>query len=428
MDILLVNSPVKRKNRHAGLCAPLGLLYIASALRKAGYGTRIIDLNLAGLENDELQMHIEQNTPKILGISTLTETFPAALKIAQLAKKLNPSIFIVMGGAHPSIMPGEVLSSEAVDAVVRGEGEYAMRDLADCLIKGKGILAEIAGLTYKEEGNIKVNPEREFIKNPDDLPIPDRRLLPIYKYECPATILASRGGCPYGCRYCAVNNIWKGKRRFRQPERVVEEMVQLRRDGVSSEIIFVDDIFTLNKRYVIDLCKVMRDIGDPLITWRCTTRADLVDNELIDKMYEAGCTGITYGVETGSQKIMAVMDKRLTLEQVRVAVVLALDKGMRVTCAFMFPHPEDTEDTVREQIGFMKALNDLGAQISLSFTTPLPGTYYYEHANELGIKILADKWDDFDMSHILITNKCLSYQKLGELENEMFRDVGMTRN
>jgi radical SAM superfamily enzyme YgiQ (UPF0313 family) len=371
---------------------------------------------------------MEQHPPRILGISTLTETFPAALKIAQLAKQANPSVFVVMGGAHPSVMPNEVLSYGEVDFVIRGEGEYTMRDLADCLIRGKGNLSDIAGLTYREGAGIRANPERDFLKNPDQLPVPDRRLLPIHEYEAPATVLASRGGCPYGCRYCAVNNIWKGKRRYRQPEKVVEEMVQLRRDGVASEIIFVDDIFTLNKPYVTKLCEVMKKNGDPLITWRCTTRADLVDKVLLDKLHASGCTGITYGVETGSQRIMKVMDKRLTLGQVRTAVAQALAKGMRVTCAFMFPHPEDTEETVREQINFMKELNALGAQISLSFTTPLPGTYYYEHTEELGIKILADKWDDFDMSHILITNKYLSQEKLAELEYEMYRDVGLIRN
>ncbi|MFC1847083.1 B12-binding domain-containing radical SAM protein [Chloroflexota bacterium] len=428
MDILLINSPVKRRNRHAGLAPPLGLLYIASVLHKAGYGVRVIDLNIiAGTETDQLQALIGQSHPKIVGISTLTETYPTALKIAQITKQLNPAVYVVMGGAHPSVMPNEVLSAETVDAVVKGEGEYGMLDLADCLIRGKGVLADISGIAYKVGKDIRTNAERDFIINPDELPLPARRLLPLDKYECPATILASRGGCPYGCRYCAVNNIWKGKRRFRQPERVVDEMLQILRDGVSSEIIFVDDIFTLNSRYVLELCKVMKNTGQRLITWRCTTRADLIDEDLLEEMHEAGCTGITYGVEAGSQKILEVMDKRLTLDQVRTAVISALDKGMRVTCAFMFPHPEDTEETVREQISFMKMLTDLGAEISLSFTTPLPGTDYYEHADELGIKILADKWDDFDMSHLLISNRYLSQEKLAELELEIFRDVGLDR-
>ena len=204
------------------LCS-LGLLYIATFLRSAGYATKIIDLNLVYAEVDKLQTIIELMPPKILGISTLTETFPAALKIAQLAKQINPSLYVVMGGAHPSVMPNEVLSHEEVDAVIIGEGEYTMRDLADCLIAGKGKLSDIAGLVYKEGAVIRANPERDFLNDPDLLPVPDRQLLPIHEYECPATVLASRGGCPYGCRYCAVNNIWKGKRRYRRPEKVVEE-------------------------------------------------------------------------------------------------------------------------------------------------------------------------------------------------------------
>ena len=427
MDILLVNAPVKHKSRHADLAPPLGLLYIATVLREAGYNTKVFDLNLERASTSQVHSFLKLMRPRILGISTLTETYPAALNIADLAKQNDPTIKVVMGGPHPSVLPHDVAADRQVDFVVRGEGEYAFRELAGCLLRNQGKPSEIAGITYRQGDEIIVNPEREFIKDPDELPFPERRLLPIAEYECRATILASRGGCPYGCRYCAVNNIWKGKRRYRQPKLVVDEMAQIIQDSLSSEIVFVDDIFTLNRHYILDLCQAINDMGKLSCEWRCTTRADLVDKELLHAMREVGCTGITYGVEAGSQKILEIMDKRLTIDQVKLAVSLAQEANMRVTCAFMFPHPEDTMETVREQIRLMKSLNDQGVQVSLSYTTPLPGTDYYERADELGITILMDKWDDFDMNQLQITNKHLSREQLAELDSEIFQFVGLDR-
>lgn len=427
MDILLVNAPVKRKSRHSELAPPLGLLYIATFLRSAGYVTKIIDLNLEGVDLPQVRTALAQGRPGIIGISSFTETYPAALQIAGLAKQVCPDTRVVMGGAHPSVLPRDVASDDCVDFVVRGEGEYTFLELAGYILHGIGSLQDIAGIAYRQGGEIKLNHEREFIQDPDALPLPERRLLPITDYECRATILASRGGCPYGCRYCAVNNIWKGKRRFRRPERVVEEMRCIIRDSISSEIVFVDDIFTLNRGYVLELCRIMNSAGKLNCEWKCTTRADLVDEEILREMRGVGCAGITYGVEAGSQKILEIMDKRLTIDRIKMAVDQAQKAGIMVTCAFMFPHPEDTEETIREQMRFMKELADREVQVSLSFTTPLPGTDYYERAEELGINILVDKWDEFDMSHIQISNRHLSREKLAELEQEIYQYVGLVR-
>jgi radical SAM superfamily enzyme YgiQ (UPF0313 family) len=427
MEALLVNAPVKKKDRHASLAPPLGLLYVTSTLRFAGYSAKIIDFNTNGLDLDLLKSTVQVLQPKILGISALTQTFPNAIRIAQAAKEVSPNIVVVMGGPHPTLMYQEALSEPAVDVVVIGEGEETMLELVNHAVKTGGSQAEIKGIAYRDNGVIKVTAERAFIEDPDVLPYPERRLLDLSRYEAPATILSSRGGCPYSCRYCAVNNIWKGRRRYRNTAKVVDEMLGIVRDGQFKKIVFVDDIFTLKRSYVYELCGEMKKLGRVPFTWICTTRADLVDESLLIEMRSAGCNGITFGVEAGSQKMIEYMDKRLSLEQVKRAVRMALDLGMDVDCAFMFPHPQDTEQTVREQMRFMKLLADMGAQISLSFTTPLPGTYYYEHIVELGMKLLAKGWDEFDMNHIIFTTRDLSKETLDALESEMFHYVGLNR-
>jgi anaerobic magnesium-protoporphyrin IX monomethyl ester cyclase len=427
MDVLLVNAPVKKISRHASLAPPLGLLYIAATLKHAGYTVKIIDFNVGGLDLERLKEMASLLQPKVVGISTQTETFPNALRIARAAKEASPEAVVVAGGPHPTLMYQETLSEPAMDVVVIGEGEGAMLELVNLFIRRTGSLEAVKGIAYRDGGAIKTTGEREFIKDPDILPHPERALVDLSGYEAPATLLSSRGGCPYGCRYCAVNNIWKGTRRYRKPASVVEEMMSIVRGAPYRNMLFMDDIFTLNKRYVYELCSEIKKLGQVPFTWICTTRADLVDESLLREMRSAGCSGITYGVETGSQQIMEEIGKSLSLEQVKQAVSISLGLGMEVDGAFMFPHPQDTEQTVREQMRFMKLLVDMGAQVSLSYTSLLPGTYYYEHMDELGINLLTKSWDEHDMNHITFTTRSLSQEQLMALADEIFRYVGLTR-
>ncbi len=426
MDILLVAAAVKGSSSRARLAPPLGLAYIASVLLKAGYNISAIDFNISGFDPLRVKKILERDAPRILGISAHTETYLSGLKIAEIAKQVNPETIVVIGGAHPSVMYQEAAEDKNIDVVVRGEGEYAMLELADYFLKNKGNLAQIKGIAYRENGVVRTTPERPFVKDPDELPFPARELFPLPLYKVSGGVLLSRGGCPFHCRYCAVNNIWQGKRRFRKPEKVVEEILYILRHGQAQEINFSDDTFTLDRQRVIELCDLLKALKEPFqVRWVCSTRVDLVDRELLEKMYEAGCYGIQYGIEAGSQKILDSIGKGITLEQVRDAVSTSLDVGMEVTCSFMFPHPEDTEETVREQIRLMKELRKMGVTETLSATTPFPGTYYYEHADELGIKILADSWDEYDCKHLIITTKHLSKEKLNSLIEELVQYVGL---
>lgn len=426
MDVLLVNAPVKRRSEHARLNPPLGLAYMASVLIRAGYNVSAIDFNVSGFNPLLVKTILKKEAPSILGISAHTETYLSGLKIAELAKQMMPDITVVMGGPHASIMYEEVVRESDVDVVARGEGEYTMLELADCLIRNRGSLAEVKGIAYKEDGVVKVNLERPFIENPDELPFPARELFPIPLYELPGQVLMSRGGCPFNCRFCAVNNIWKGGRRFRSPENVLKEVLYIFENFQLGEISFSDDTFTLNRERAIGVCDLLKNLRETFPwRWKCATRVDLVDKELLQKMYEAGCYSITFGVEAGSQKILDSMGKGITLDQVRAAVHTALDIGIGVVCAFMFPHPDDTEETIREQKKFMKELIELGVTETLASTTPFPGTYYYENADKLGIKILASNWDEYDAKHIMISTKNLSLEKLQYLLEELVQDIGL---
>jgi radical SAM superfamily enzyme YgiQ (UPF0313 family) len=142
-------------------------------------------------------------------------------------------------------------------------------------------------------------------------------------------------------------------------------------------------------------------------------------------MSNAGCRQIQYGIEAGSQRILDSIGKKISLDQIRKVVDLTMSFGIDAACSFMFPHPEDTEQTVREQIQFMKELTEMGASETLAITTPLPGTYLYKNADSLGVKILSSNWNDYDCRHLIIETENLSKEKLESLHQEMMQGVGM---
>jgi radical SAM superfamily enzyme YgiQ (UPF0313 family) len=427
MDVLLVNARLKNVTEHSQLSLPLGLAYLGSYLQNAGYDVSALDLNIIPWENNQIINIINKLEPRIVAVSVYTPTYLNGLAFARLVKQVSPGTKVIFGGAHASVLYREVAGEKDVDVVVRGEGEYSMLELAECFIGNKGSLANIKSIAYKDNGNIRVTEKRMPIEDPDTLPFPDRQLFPFHLYDIPNAVLASRGGCPFFCHFCAVNNIWDGKRRFREGTRIVDEILGvINTFGIqkAGRVSFSDDTFTLDRKRVIELCRLMQNyLG--VLPWRCSTRVDLVDAEILAEMRRAGCCQILYGVETGSQSILDSISKKITLENIKRAVEETVSLGMDAACSFMFPHPEDTEETINEQIHFMRDLHEMGASEVLSMTTPLPGTYLYENADKLGIKILSKNWDDYDCWHIVIETKNFSNEKLDYLHREIVDRVGM---
>lgn len=427
MDILLVNARLNEPTKHAAKTIPLGLAYMGAVLQKNNYDVGALDLNIAPLDDTEMRLAIERNSPAILGISACTPTFTSGLRFARLAKKINPAIRVVFGGPHASVLSRQVMTEEAVDAVVIGEGEYAMLELSNHWVRGQGTLNQIKGIAYREQGGLRVTTARPPVVAPDDLPFPARDLFPFNDYSLPNAVLASRGGCPFACYFCAVNNIWKGGRCFRKPEEVVKEIMSVLRSHLIPKarvVNFSDDALTMDKRYILHLCRLLQSTGVSL-RWRGNTRVDLVDGELLRAMRMAGCYNIEYGIEAGSQQILDSIGKKITLDQIKRAVEMSVNLGIDAECSFMFPHPDDTVKTVKEQFSFMRQLYLMGASETLSLTTPLPGTALYNKAAKLGVKILSKNWDDYDCRHIIISTKFLSFKKLKELYDEQTQLLGM---
>jgi len=425
LDVLLVNAATGNFSTHSGLNPPLGLGYIGAVLRANRYRISALDFNTGGYNPRQLEIILQDKKPAVMGISAHTETYCNAVAIARKAKQILPEIKVVIGGTHPSIMYQEAAGEPAIDAVAIGEGEYTMLELCNHYIRHAGNIEQIKGIAFRNNGHVVRTAERPFIADPDELPFPARGMFPMPFYKTPGQVLASRGGCPYNCHFCAVNNIWKGGRRYRKPERVMEEILLVSRDFELDEISFADDAFTLNRNHVLQICRLAEKLPFAW-RWKCATRVDLVDEELLAVMRRAGCYSITYGVEAGSQQVLDAIGKKITLRQVRQAVEITRQAGIEPLCAFMFPHPYDTEETICAQKDFILELKQKGVVSTMSFTTPFPGTYYYDKREELGIDIEAAGWDEYDCRHLLFSPKNVSRERLLALLKEMVRDTGMT--
>lgn len=418
-DILLVNSPVKNPeaDEHARMGPPLGLAYIAAVLIQSNYAVKALDLNVPYiklkvtaphiLRNIDFYIHeayvrsfkflrrvITQENPSLVGISAYTETLPNALKIAEIAKAVNPEVSVVIGGPHVTFRPEDALNSKHVDIAVRGEGELTMLELTNWLLRKQGKIEEINGISFKQDNRIISTPDRPLTQNLDVLPYPARHLFKLETYPYPGLISSARG-CPYQCIFCAAAAMSGKSYRTRSPENILGELLSLYHQLGINYFSFIDDTFTVYPERTIKICNLMIENGLK-VQWTCSTRVNTVTKKLLEVMARSGCESINFGAESGVQSILNTISKGITKKQVRKVVKWCVDLGIRPTCSFMVPHPADTLETVKETAKFMRELLSLGANVTLAITTPFPGTYLYENAERLGLTFTSRDWGEYD--------------------------------
>ena len=426
MRVLLIQAPVSIRSPHAQLSPPLGLAYIAQYLLDQGHDVQLVDLNLTGLNPARIEATLSRVRPELVGISSHTETYPNAVAIARVVKEYDPNTAVVFGGPHTSILPLDVLAEPDVDYVAVGEGEQTAAELATALEGGAdpAAIARIAGLGYKLDGVPTLNAPREPL-DAADIGRPARQLLSLDFYEDAHNVLAARGGCPYRCPFCSASHIWGGHRRMRPVADVMAEVDDVIRDYGAGHIFFVDDILTLNRRWLDELMDAIEARGGGL-TWGCATRVDRVDDEMLRRMAQTGCTGIQFGIESGAQEILDSV-KGIRKEDALAAVRSAVDAGIAVSCSFMIPFPDDTEETLAQTGAFMREVRDAGGKLLISYTTPFPGTMFYDRAEELGLKILTRDWTLYDCKHMVMETKNFSAQQIEDLAAGIAGDLGLTQ-
>lgn len=412
--ILLINPPFYRlMNSHFNGLS-LGLGYIASVLSKNGHNARIYNADYESSEKYadqrgifkgydqykkilsdpghplwlEVKENIERYSPDLIGITILTGTYKSAENIGRISKELNNDIPVVVGGTHPTILPEETIKNEYVDYVIRGEGEYSFLDLVN------GVRVEdIPSLTYiNESGGIVNNPDRPFIEDLDSIPFPGRELyLNDTQYMDYGYILTGRG-CPFECKFCASKKVWKGHVRFRSPENVIEEIKHVHGIYSTKFFYFIDDTFTLNKKRIKRICELLIE-SDLDISWICDTRVDTLDEGLLQLMKDAGCVRVKIGVESGSERILEMMRKKITKKQVRDSASLIKKTGIELTIYLMIGFPTETKEDMQETLDFARELD--ATYYSLSILAPYPGTEIYDDIIRSEIKLPKEHWEYF---------------------------------
>jgi radical SAM superfamily enzyme YgiQ (UPF0313 family) len=389
---------------------PLGLGYIASVLRKRGFKVRIIDDMVEKLSPNELIKRVKDSF--IVGITSTTPTFNSALEYAKVIKERLPNIFIILGGVHASVMPYDAIKSKWIDAICVGEGEFTLEEVAERLEDGKP-LEGVKGVIYKEGNRIVDNGRREFIENLDSLPFPSFDLMPLERYTVLGQklrqfpVITSRG-CPFSCRYCS-SSLFLGRRfRARSPKNVADEVEWLVNELNAKQIAFGDDIFTLNKRRVVEICDEIVERGIE-IDWSCSSRVDTISAEMLEKMKSAGCVAIYYGIESASDRTLNYYRKRIDLERAQRAVKLTKKAGIQTICSFIIGSPYETKEDMKRTLKLALRLNPDYAQFSI--LTPYPGTEIYTEAKRKGL-LLTSNFDEYTAGKPVLRNLYLSPQEI----------------
>ena len=403
MRILLVN-PKSKLPIDTRMSPSLGLAYLAAVTEQRGHEVRVHD---GDVEDAPLAAILSRFAPQIVGITANTTQITAAWRDAELVKSVSDAA-VVLGGPHPTSLPEESAAKPWVDAVVRSEGEATWLELLDYWASDPAgnPPGSIAGITFqREDGTVVSTPDRPPIPagELDTMPFPAWHLFKLDRYTNlqptvdqvegrSMPILTSRG-CPYRCTYCS--QIGPRRWRARSVESVVAEWRWLVREQGAAEIGVLDDSFNIDRQRVLDICQRLVEEGLDKVPWIMINgiRANLADEEVLGAMVRAGCIRTAFGVESGNQAILdSVVDKHLTLDQVRAAFRAAQRVGMETIGFFIVGLPGETEATMDDTIRFACELDPVVANFSIA--TPFPGTEMYEMVKAQG-QILADTWDDF---------------------------------
>jgi len=369
---------------------PLGLLYLAARLEKAGHEVFLEDVQLCRSPLRRLKSTLQRLDPQVVGITSFSINLAMASRMLQMVKRLCPGAVTVWGGPHVSFADEDILRHHTwVDVIVRGEGEETLVQLM-AKVRKDGGFDNVLGISWRgTDGSICRNPSRPFREDLDQLPRPAWHLLKLSQYRAfgdGASVLTSRG-CPHQCVFCVGRKMIGAKGRFRSPALVVDEMEALVNLGFR-RIRVEDDLFTFQRERTLAICQELDRRGLP-VKWRAYARVDSVDPELLSRMRQAGCERILFGAESGSLEILQRIRKGITPEQTRRAVEMTRKAGIGVLASFVLGLPGETPETLRQTIEFADSLK---VPYSLNILTPYMGTEIRERAAEWGICILSNDW------------------------------------
>ncbi|MBU0708913.1 B12-binding domain-containing radical SAM protein [Patescibacteria group bacterium] len=401
--VLLFNGPIVEtrtdKLEMESRILRLGIASIAAYLRDNQVEVSIVDPVTQAKK--DIESILCKLNPVLTGLHAYTSEIHDAAATAQWIKSVIPATKVIIGGPHASAIPRETLQEfSSFDIAVIGEGEQTMLEVS----KNINRLAEIPGISYRSKSNIQLNSPRKLIENIDKLPYPDWQLFDLQKYKGSDLIggfgkktgsmelpVEGARGCPFSCIFCFRT---MGRTvRFKSPQRIVDEVQRNVEVFGANKIHFIEGTFAINKMIASEMCQeLIRRNLHKKITWSSGGRVDVLDEKLLILMKQSGCDYLGIGVESGDQKILDIIGKKITIEQIKRAFDLCRKVGITTEAEFILGHPFETEATIKKTISLARSLPAKYATFAI--LVPFPGTEIVEMArnNVGGLKVLTKDW------------------------------------
>lgn len=392
----------------------LGLAFLAGALEGAGVETRVVDFTVFPYSKMMLESVLREFQPNLVGVTSVTMTYNNAVQVIQDVKAIDSHILTVMGGPHVTFWAHEAMDSlPELDLVVIGEGEHTVIELTR-EAETDGEWSKVKGIVYRQGSQVLSTGPREQIVDLDSLPMPARHLFPLGRYLAlgmPITMTTSRG-CPYQCIFCVGRKMVGAKVRYRNPEKVVDELAYLHRLDFK-QINIVDDLFTASKDHCLAVCHEIRK-RNLEVRWTSFSRVDTISRELLIEMKKAGCYAVSFGVETGNPDILKTIKKKITIEKVIEAANLCREVGMDVHFSFILGLPGETPETLQQTAAFSEKLSGIVGSCGFHLLAPFPGTEIREKSDALGINILTNDWSDYHANRAIVETPAVNKAMLDD--------------
>lgn len=375
------------------LSFPLGLGYLAAHLRGRGHKVKVLDMYARQMSKSQIERAVKELDTDFVGIGAFSTQYTMVKWLAALIKKHHPDMKIILGGPIATLGYRLALEKTLVDVCVIGEGETTAAELLD--MPDGADLSTLPGVAFRgADGKIFVTPSRTYIKNLDELPMPEYSLFDMDKYLHTVFMQTTKGnvrariygmkvmavltgrGCPYNCQFCSKN--FEGVR-LRGMDSVIEEIKYLQKTYGIHGVHFIDELAIVNKKRVAELSAKIKPLD---IVFDCQARVNVVDKEMLAQLKDAGCLVVGFGIESGSQKILDAMNKRQTIAQTERAMEACRELDLEVKVQLIFGYPGEDADTVLETVEMFRRLRHPGRRFNI--LAPLPGTPIYDMALKQG--------------------------------------------
>jgi anaerobic magnesium-protoporphyrin IX monomethyl ester cyclase len=370
LKILLIYPDCLEDRVHAedARVVPIGLYYIGAVLKENQYDVEILNWHDIHKTPYKIEETLREKKPDVIGFSIVHANRWGGIDISGIAKRIIPETKVIFGGIGATFLWEHLLRHfKEIDFAVLGEGEYSFLNLIQCVEKGdnEGV-KKIKGIAFRDGTRIVKTEKAEEIQDLDKLPMPSK----YFDFQH----LSSSRGCPANCTFCGSPQFWGRKVRFHSPEYFVEQLEQLYQRGTTFFYIS-DDTFTMKKDRVIEICKKINE-KDLKITWFSISRVNFVDEEMLYRMRKAGCIQISYGVESGSEKIRNVLNKNIRTDDIKRAFALTTKYGILSRAYFIYGSPGESHETIQETIDLIHEIKPLSTIFYI--LDIFPGTALYE--------------------------------------------------